>query len=139
MPWKRDFEQSEGGAAPATGIGAFVKLKPEELDDTVALRNSPGRARPNAYFWLGTSAMAGYAAQADVMIREPKRRFSSLGVTAHRYNLILKGNNMRPAVQSWAPHLRMAKEIRFRSDPDIWYTMKLRVGIEDGAHVRGKV
>jgi outer membrane protein assembly factor BamB len=140
LPWKWDFEQSEGGAAPPTWINAFAKLKPEKLDDTVALRNSPGRGRPSADFWLGPSAMAGYTTQADVMMREQKRRLSSLGVTAHRYNLILKGNNMKLAVQSWAPHQRMAKEIRFRSDPDIWYTMKLRVDIDDDdAHLRGKV
>ncbi len=34
----------------------------------------------------------------------------------------------------------MAKEIRYRSDPEVWYTMKLRVDVQDdGAHVMGKV
>jgi hypothetical protein len=33
----------------------------------------------------------------------------------------------------------MAKEVRFRADPDVWYTLKLHVDIqEDGAHVLGK-
>jgi hypothetical protein len=140
VPWKWDFEQFQGKASPATWINAFLKLQPEEVDGSVAMRNSPGKARPSLYIWLGPSTMTGYEIQADVMLREQKRKLSSLGVTANRYNLILKGNNMKLSVQSWAPHLRMAKEIRFRSDPDVWYTMKLRVDIDDdGAHVKGKV
>jgi len=74
------------------------------------------------------------------MMREQKRRLPSVGITAQRYNFIIKGNVSKLAVQSWAPHLRMAKEIRYRSDPDVWYTMKMRVDIEeDGALVRDKV
>jgi len=54
--------------------------------------------------------------------------------------LILKGNLARLGVQSWAPHLRMAKEFRFVSDPDVWYRMKLRVDVgEERAVVRGEV
>ena len=34
----------------------------------------------------------------------------------------------------------MAKEVKFRSDPDVWYTMKLRVDVQDdGAHIHGKL
>jgi hypothetical protein len=65
---------------------------------------------------------------------------ASVGLTAQRYNLILKGNNLKLSIQSWPAHLRMAREISFRSDPDVWYTMKMRVEIkEDDAHVMGKV
>ena len=82
----------------------------------------------------------GYTVQADVFMKEQKRKLASVGVTVNRYDLILKGNSSKLAIQSWAPHQRMAKEIRFRSDPDVWYTMKLKVEVKDGqATVKGKV
>jgi hypothetical protein len=60
-------------------------------------------------------------------------------VTAHRYNLILKGNTGKLSIQTWPAHTRMAKDLTFRSDPNVWYTLKLRVDVlDDGAHVRGK-
>jgi outer membrane protein assembly factor BamB len=140
LPWKWDFEEFSGKDVPSTWIRAFLKLQPAEVDGSVAMRNSPGKGRPSTYIWLGPPSMKDYTIQADVMMREQKRRLSSVGVTANRYNLIVKGNTMKLAVQSWAPHLRMAKEIRFRSDPDIWYRMKLSVDVQDdGAHVKGKV
>jgi hypothetical protein len=140
LPWKWDFEAFSDKAVPPTWVRAFLKLQPEEVDGSVAMRNSPGKGRPSTYVWLGPASMNGYTIQADVMMREQRRRLSSVGVTANRYNLLLKGNTMKLAVQSWAPHLRMAEEIRFPSDPDVWYTMKLRVDVEaDGAHVKGKV
>ena len=84
--------------------------------------------------------MSGYTIQADVMSREKRRRMSNVGITAQRYNLILKGNTGRLEIQSWAPQLRMAREIPFRWDPDTWYTMKFQVAVEnDRTVVRGKV
>ncbi len=138
--WKWDFNNLTGKQVPATWINAFLKLKPAEVDGEKALMKSTGRGRPSAYIWIGPPDMKGYTIQADVLMKEEKRRLPSIGITAQRYNLILKGNNGKLAVQSWAPHKRMAKEVKFRSDPDIWYRMKMKVEIRDGqAHVLGKV
>ncbi len=138
--WKWDFNNLTGKQVPPTWINAFLKLKPAEVDGEKALMKSTGRGRPSAYIWIGPPDMKGYTIQADVLMKEEKRRLPSIGITAQRYNLILKGNNGKLAVQSWAPHKRMAKEVRFRSDPDIWYRMKMKVEIRDGqAHVLGKV
>ena len=61
-------------------------------------------------------------------------------MTDQRYSLIIKGNNIKLSIQSWPAHLRMAKEIKFVSKPDQWYTMKMRVDVEDGvADIKGKV
>lgn len=139
LPWKWDFEGYTGKRVPPTWINSFLKLQPNEVDGTVALKRSPGRGRPSTYFWLGMPEMKEYTVQADVLMKEQKRKLANMGVTAHRYNFILKGNTGRLAIQSWAPHLRMAKEVRFRSKPDVWYTIKMTVRIEDdGAHVMGK-
>ncbi len=140
LPWKWDFEQFSGKQVPPTWINVFLKLQPTEIDGTVALKRSPGRGRPSTYYWIGLPDMAGYTIQADVLMKEQKRKLANVGITAHRYNFILKGNTGRLAVQSWAAHHRMAKEIRYRSRPDTWYTLKMTVQIQDdGAHVLGKV
>jgi len=145
LPWKFDFEGLKGKQVPGTWINAFLKLQPNEVDGTTALKASPGKGRPSASIWLGPSDMSklapnGYTVQADVFMKEQKRKLASIGVTVNRYDLILKGNSSKLTIQSWAPHLRMAKEIRYRSDPDVWYTLKLKVEIKDGqATVKGKV
>jgi hypothetical protein len=140
LPWEWDFEGFADKQLPPTWIGAAGKLAPAEIDGSMVIKETVGRGRPSTYIWIGPPDMQGYTIRADVMMREETRRLPSIGITAQRYNLILKGNVSKLAVQSWAPHLRMAKEIRFRSDPDVWYTMKLKVDIqEDGAHVLGRV
>lgn len=140
LPWKWDFTGYKMPQVPPTWVRAHIKIKPTDLEGDVAMKAGPGPGRPSHSIWMGPSTMSGYTVQCDVLLKEQTRRLPSIGVTANRYDLILKGNNQKLAIQSWAPHLRMAKEQRFRSDPDTWYTMKLTVKIEDGeAHVFGKV
>ncbi|MBV10087.1 PQQ-binding-like beta-propeller repeat protein [Rubinisphaera sp.] len=138
--WKWDFEGYTEKQVPATWVNAFLKLKPTEVDGQTSMINSTNKGRPSVYMWLGPPEMTGYTMQADVLMKENRRQLPGIGLTVQRYNLILKGNYGKLAVQSWAPHLRMAKEVKFRSDPDVWYTMKCKVEIKDGeAHVLGKV
>lgn len=140
LPWKWDFEGYTGKKVPPTWINSFIKLQPTEVDGSVVLKKGVGKGKPSANFWIGFPEQKGYTVQADVLMREEKRKLPSIGLAAHRYNLILKGNTSKVQVQSWAPHLRMAKEVKFRSDPDVWYTMKMTVSIQDdGAHILGKV
>jgi outer membrane protein assembly factor BamB len=139
LPWHWDFDGFEDKQVPSTWIFGR-KLAAADVDDQRALVNVPGPGKPSIGVWLGPPDMSGYTVQADVLMREERRRLASVGLTAQRYNLILKGNNGRLSIQSWPAHLRMAREIRFRSDPDTWYTMKMRVDVkEDSAHVMGKV
>ena len=140
LPWKWTFDGYKGKRVPATWINAFLKLQPREVEGETVLRGGAGKGRPSAMVWLGPADMKNYTVQADMLLKEQRRRLPSGGITVNRYNLILKGNTSKLALQSWAPHLRMAKQVKYRSDPDVWYTMKLQVDIEDdGAHVRGKV
>ncbi|HIK93883.1 MAG TPA: serine/threonine protein kinase [Planctomycetes bacterium] len=140
LPWKWDFEGYKPKQVPPTWINSFLKLQPTDFDGTMALKRSPGKGRPSTYFWLGLPEMKGYTVQTDVYMTEQKRKLPNMGVTVQRYNVILKGNTGKFGIQTWAPHLRMAQEVRFRSNPDTWYTVKATVKIEDdGAHVLGKV
>ncbi len=140
LPWTWDFENLTGRQVPPTWVNAFVKLVPEVIDGNTVLKKTAGKGTPSVDFWLGYTEMSGYTVQADVMMKEDRRKLPSIGVTAQRYNLILKGNTAKLGVQSWAPHMRVGKEVKFNSKPDVWYTMKLTVQLkDDGAHVLGKV
>lgn len=141
--WKWDFTGYKGLRVPPTWIRAHIKLKPFDVDGNDVLKVSGGtmaKGRPSHQIGLGVPEMKNYEIQADVMLKEQKRRLPGIGLSNNRYNLIMIGNTGILAIQSWAPHKRMAKEIKFRSDPDVWYTMKMKVDVVDGAAViKGKV
>ena len=67
-----------------------------------------------------------------------------IGLIAQRYTLDLMGAYQKLQIRSWVPVMRMAKSVDFSWQPDVWYRMKFRVGVEeiDGeqrAILRGKV
>ena len=115
LPWAWDFEGYKPKQVPVSWINAFLKLAPNEIEKTMALKRSPGKGRPSTYFWLGHPDMKNYTVQTDVYMTEQKRKLPNMGVTVQRYNVILKGNTSKFGIQSWAPHLRMAKEVRYLS------------------------
>ena len=121
-----------GKQVPPTWIAATRRLVPVQEDGSTAMQKRRQARTPSAYIWLGPPEMKGYTIQADVMMREDKRRLPSIGVTANRYNLILKGNTGKLGFQDWAPHPRIGNEVRYRSDPNVWYTLKMRVDIAAG-------
>ncbi len=143
--WSWDFEGYKPMQVPATWVRAFAKLKPEQIgpDGNIALKSGgmdAVRRRPSHLVWIGPPEMTDYTVQSDVYFTEQKRRLSSMGITANRYNLILKANNNKLELQSWPAHLRLRSDTTFRVDPDTWYTMKLKVKIDgDQALLFGKV
>ncbi len=143
--WSWDFEGYQPMQVPPTWIRAFAKLKPEQIGDDGNMALKSGgmedvRGRPSHLVWLGLPEMTNYTMQSDVYFTEQKRRLSSMGITANRYNLILKGNNNKLELQSWAAHLRLRTSQRFRVEPETWYTMKLKVEVDgDKANLFGKV
>jgi hypothetical protein len=84
--------------------------------------------------------MKNYEIQADVMMKEAGRNLPRIGLSCNRYNLILRGNIGKLEILSWQAHKRMGQEVKFRSDPDVWYTLKMKVETtKDEAKVYGKV
>ncbi|MEM9942793.1 MAG: PQQ-binding-like beta-propeller repeat protein [Planctomycetota bacterium] len=141
--WKWDFEGYKPMQVPSHWVRAFAKLKPHQMEDGTVMKVTGGsgiKGRPSHQVGIGYPEMSDYEIQADVYLEEQRRQLASIGLSCNRYNLILRGNVGKLMVQSWAPHNRMAKEIKYRSDPGIWYTMKMKVEITDsGAKVYGKV
>ncbi len=52
----------------------------------------------------------------------------------------MQGNTQRIQVQSWAAELRIDERVAFEWQPNIWYTLKLRVDVDQNrALIQGKV
>lgn len=143
--WAWDFEGYKPLQVPPTWIRAHVKLKPTKVDDTMAMKMAPGPARPSHTVMLGPADLSNYSIQADVLLREQKRKLSSVGICANRYTFILNGNDGVCQFVTWPSEWRLSgfengAEADFVADPDIWYRMKMEVEIKEGkAHLRGKI
>ena len=143
--WSWDFEGFKPMQVPATWVRAHVKVKPMDVDGNMAMRMGPGPARPSHTVMLGPSDMTNYTIQADIHLKEQKRKLSSVGICANRYIFLLNGNDGVCQFVTWPSEWRLSgadngAETEFIADPDIWYTMKLKVEIKDGkAHLLGKI
>ena len=141
--WKWDFEGYKGIQVPPTWCRAHIKIKPFKMEDGNTVMKVIGgeqiKSRPSHHVSIGPP-MKDYTLQADVMITEQSRKLASIGISSNRYDLYMKGTSSKLQIRSWPPHLRMAETMRFRSDPNVWYTMKMRVeATEAEAKIFGKV
>ena len=143
--WSEDFESlsaAEGeNAAPSHWIGAARKFFVRELDgDKVLAKPLARRGLQRSNVYLGPPQMSGYNIQADMMAARGKRNRPDMGLIANRYTLDMMGNHQRLQVRSWASDLRMARTIDFEWEPEVWYTVRMIVEVdEDRAVVKGKV
>ena len=144
--WSWDFENFKPPVAvPPTWVRAHVKLKPMKVGDTMAMRMGPGPARPSHTVMMGPASMTNYTVQADVLLKEQKRRLSSIGICANRYTFLVNGNEGVCQFVTWPSEWRLSgyengAEVEYLADPDVWYTMKVKVELKDGkAHLFGKI
>ena len=137
LPWTENFENGR----PAFWIGGGPSLGITDIDDQQVLRKRPspsGLHRHSTY--MGPSTMSSYTVQVDVMSSKWNRRRPDIGIINSGYTLDLKGNAQRVQIHSWAAELRVEQRVDFIWEPELWYTLKLRVDIEsDRAIVQGKI
>ncbi|MCA9042501.1 MAG: PQQ-binding-like beta-propeller repeat protein, partial [Planctomycetaceae bacterium] len=81
LPWDFDFTGYKGKQVPTTWVNAFLKVQPDVVDDEPVIKYIAPKGRPSVSTWLGTSTMKDYDIQADIMLREQKRKLSSIGLT----------------------------------------------------------
>lgn len=141
IPWEENFENIALGKNPPHWVWGGSGFKVEEKDGSKVLAKPPatrGLNRKNLF--VAPPNVKGYTIQSDLMGTQNKRRRPDMGLVANRYVLDLQGIHQRLEVRAWSSDLRMAKRIDFAWDMGVWYTMKMKVDIEDGsAMVRGKV
>lgn len=141
--WQWDFEGYKGVQVPITWNRAHIKVKPFDLEGNTVMKVGGGpesKGRPSHQISIGPADMTDYEMLIDVRFEEQRRQLGALGVSVNRYNLLLNGNRSELTVQSWPPHLRMAKSVKYRVDPDVWYTLRMKVTAKpQGAVIQGKV
>ena len=141
LPWSEDFESIEEGKSPPHWVRATNRFAVREMDGNKILVKPPARRglhRSNVY--IGPPNMKGYTLQVNLLGTKPKRNLPDMGLIANRYTLEMQGNHQRLQVLSWRSDLRMAKWVKFKWEPNVWYTMKMTVEIvDDTAHIKGKV
>jgi len=140
-PWSEDFESSEVGKYPSYFIGATNKFSVQLKDSNKVLVKPPAAAGLNrSDIFLGPPTMKNYTIQADVLGKKNRRQMPDIGLIANRYTMDLMATLQRLQIRVWAAELLNSKTIDFKFDPDIWYTMKMRVDLVDGKSiVKGKV
>ena len=143
LPWSFDFESNPIGKPPmgwmGVGKGAAVQ---ESEDSNILVQPKAPRGAPRATMFFGPSDMTGYTVQADVKGNANKsgRRITDLGVVNGGYTMDLQGAHQRIQVESWTSERRMMKQFPFEWEIGSWYTLKLRVDVDDDkALIRGKV
>lgn len=140
LPWVEDFESYPVGSAPPHWVSARGRYEVQEKDgNKVLVKKFYPRGLMRTWLYMGPSN-DNYTIEADVMGSAKKRRRSDVGLLAGGYTLDLMGNQQKVQVRSWASEERMAQEVEFEWEPDVWYRMKMRVEVgEKKARIRGKV
>jgi outer membrane protein assembly factor BamB len=140
-PWSEDFESTAEGKVPAYFVGHANKFAVRAKDGNKVLAKPPATAGLNrSDIFLGPPTMKNYTIQADVLGLKNKRQMPDIGLIANRYTMDLQGALQRLQIRIWGAELLNSKTIEFKFDPDVWYTMKLRVDQAGGKSiVKGKV
>jgi outer membrane protein assembly factor BamB len=141
LPWAFDFEGWTGDRAPGFWIAAGRPWQVREVEGNqvlVKIRRDSGLLRNALY--MGPSTMSNYSIQADVWGNKKGRRITDVGLIANGYTLDLQGNLQKLEVRSWPSERRMAQAVDFAWEQGIWYTMKMKVEVDEKkALILGKV
>ena len=138
-----DFSRYAPKSVPDGWSAARGRFQVMEVDGEKMLYKPSGNPRSwRTTVYVGDTRQKGYEVEAEVMSKETRRRIADIGIVSHRYTMALMGNAQTLMIRTWLSEMeRFSKEIDFPWDPDLWYTIKLRVEpSEDGTTtVRGKV
>jgi outer membrane protein assembly factor BamB len=149
LPWKFDFEGLTD--APITWIGARYRHVMRKIDgNTVMVKISTIPKGTRSRAWMGPSDLHDYTVQADMRASTNNGKLPDLGITAQGYKFGVEPKessseyqnaNKKLILNSWDSHdHRIAQRAPFTLEPNVWYTMKIKVANVDGkAVVQGKI
>ncbi|HSR70691.1 MAG TPA: PQQ-binding-like beta-propeller repeat protein [Acidobacteriota bacterium] len=142
LPLEEDFESIEVDQRPGYQLGALAFFGVKQLEDgnKVLVKNPAPRGIHKHDSFIGPAHWRNYTIQADLYGTRTGRRVPDMGLVNGGYTMDMMAALQQIQVRSWASELRMAQEVPFEWEPERWYTMKLRVDVEDDrALIRGKV
>lgn len=141
LPISLDFEdveltdESTTNAAPFSypplaWIGGRFKWEVQEHEGNKVLMKTLDRILfMRCTTFIGDPELSNYTMQADVMTDGNRRVKSVVGLVNQRYIISLVGNSNIIEVSS--NHERLKESVPYKIEPNIWYTMKTRVDIDD--------
>jgi outer membrane protein assembly factor BamB len=140
LPWTFDFEGLKD--APVTWVGARYRHVMRQVDGSnvmVKITTIPLGTRSRLS--MGPSDLHDYTVQTDFKAAANGEKLPDVGAIAQGYTLEVSGENQSLRLISWIAHdKRTQKELPFKLEPNVWYTLKLRAANEDGkAAVQGKI
>jgi outer membrane protein assembly factor BamB len=147
LPWQENFEEISVGGNPGPWIGTSTKKSPanrfivqEDNGNKVLVKPVSEKGIQRGFIFIGPAEMKNYVIQADVKDQKYKRKRGDAGLISHGYELDLMGKRQRLQIRSWISELRIEQTIPFKWEPEVWYSMKLQVDLEeDKAIIKGKV
>lgn len=114
---------------PLAWIGGRFKFDIRELDGNKVFAKTFDRLLfQRATVFIGTSDMANYTVQADVMTDGNRRVKSDVGIINQRYAFVLKGNANELEVSSNYERLKRVRP--FKVEALKWYTLKSQVKVD---------
>jgi len=139
LPWKFDFEGLKD--APITWVGARYRHVVRPVDGSnamVKITTIPLGTRSRLS--MGPSDLHDYTVQCDFKAAQGMK-LPDVGVIAQGYTLEVSGENQWLKLMSWIAHdKRTQKELPFKLDAGVWYTLKLRAANQNGsALLQGKI
>ncbi len=141
LPFEEGFEAYELDQNIPLWPGAW-KFFVKEVEGNKVLVKPPSRRNLNRHnLYLGPPDMRNYTIQADLKAEKVKRRSPDMGLIANRYYFDFMTKKKRLQIRTWPAELeRLSAEAPFEWNPDLWYTMKLRLDLEGGqAVIKGKI
>jgi hypothetical protein len=129
IPYEDDFTSYGPKGIPAgwPAIRGRYEVSDEDGENTL-YKSSANLRSQKTTIYFGAPDASNYEIQIDVIGDEQARRMPDVGLISHRYTLDMQGNKQKLMVRTWTSEVdRFSKVVSFRFDPDVWYTMKLRV------------
>ncbi len=154
LPISETFDAMPVGSVPPGWIGVGRRVEVIERNGGRVLRKIASKERPSPPFMrlMGDATppiSGGMTVQCDMMseLRDAGRRSfqPDMGLMNTRYDLILNGADKKRGkknvlrLETWGAEPRLRKDVECDWQPDVWYTVKFEVRLENGKAIcRGK-
>jgi hypothetical protein len=129
VPYEENFNSYELKAVPPGWPATRGRYEVADMEgEKVLFKDHTILRSQKTSMYFGPPDAKGYDIQIDLHAKEQARRLPDLGLVSHRYTLDLQGNKQQLMIRTWASEPdRFSKVVKFKFDPDIWYSMKMHV------------